>query len=223
MLGEKFKGKYRIASARHPLHDYSSAGAYFVTICVRNMECLLGEIKNGIMILSDFGNIVEKQWYESFKIRHELHSDEFVIMPNHLHAIIILNKPETCKMNDPQDLCIVEMHGRASLRYETHANQKYASNPSQQNENKLPFVRKPKSISSFVAGFKSAVNSKIDHFIDDNHLNIPKFDRKNHFFQPNYYDHIIRNVDEYYCIKNYIKNNPINWHNDDFINKRQLK
>ena len=54
-------------------------------------------------------------------------------------------------------------------------------------------IRLPKSISSFMAGFKSAINRKIDDYIDDNQLNIPKQNRNNHFFQSNYYDRIIRN------------------------------
>jgi REP element-mobilizing transposase RayT len=77
-------------------------------------------------------------------------------------------------------------------------------------------VRKPKSISSFVGGFKSAVNTKIDDYIDENHLNIPKYNRNNHFFQSNYHDHIIRNSAEYERIKNYIITNPLKWEDDKF-------
>ena len=69
-----------------------------------------------------------------------------------------------------------------------------------------------------MAGFKSAINSKIDDYIDENQLNIPKYNRKNHFFQSNYYDRIIRNHAAHLRIKNYIINNPINWEKDKFIN-----
>ncbi|HMS99847.1 MAG TPA: hypothetical protein PKA12_13935 [Saprospiraceae bacterium] len=62
-----------------------------------------------------------------------------------------------------------------------------------------------------MAGFKSGVNSKIDDFIDQNHLDMPKYDRNNHFFQQNYYDRIIRNQDELMRIRNYIIDNPKNW------------
>ncbi len=81
---------------------------------------------------------------------------------------------------------------------------------------KSPFTRKPKSISSFIAGFKSAVNSKFDDYIDDHQLDMPKFNRHNHFFQPNYYDRVIRNEREYMRIKNYIIDNPANWDDDNF-------
>ena len=79
-----------------------------------------------------------------------------------------------------------------------------------------PPVRLPKSISSFIGGLKSAVNTKIDDFIDEQNLLLPKYNRNNHFFQPNYHDHIIRNNFEYQNIKNYVANNPMNWKNDTF-------
>ena len=73
-------------------------------------------------------------------------------------------------------------------------------------------IRLPKSISSFIAGFKPAVNSQIDNYIDEHHLKIPKYNRNNHFFQPNY--HVIRNHFEYQRIANYIFQNPTKWDND---------
>jgi len=78
--------------------------------------------------------------------------------------------------------------------------------------------RKPKSISSFMAGFKSSVNSKIDDYIDDKQLNIRKYNRNNHFFQMNFHDHVIRDGFEYQRIKLYIINNPRTWTNDS-LNK----
>ena len=130
-------------------------------------------------------------------------------MPNHLHAIIVLNKPEIGIGSDC--LYVVEMHGRASLQSPPQ------QQPKQSAGSKL--IRLPKSISSFMAGFKSAINSKIDDYIDDNQLNISKYNRNNHFFQSNYHDHIIRNNTEHERIKNYIINNPTNWENDKFNTK----
>jgi putative transposase len=79
------------------------------------------------------------------------------------------------------------MHGRVFLQ----------SNESNEQNQKQPFIRKPKSISSFIAGFKSVVNTKIDDYIDAHHLYIFKYNRNNHFFQSSYHDHIIRNDSEY--------------------------
>jgi hypothetical protein len=69
-----------------------------------------------------------------------------------------------------------------------------------------------------LAGFKSAVNTKIDGYIDINVLNIPKYNRKNHFFQPDFHDHIIRNDNELFRIRQYIKNNVQNRVSDSLNN-----
>ncbi|MCK9451855.1 MAG: hypothetical protein M0Q90_09205 [Bacteroidales bacterium] len=104
----------------------------------------------------------------------------------------------------------VETHGRASLRATTN-NIPATTNNIPATTNNIPattnnittnnFFRKPKSISSFVAGFKSVINSNIDDYIDEHNLNMPKHNRNNPIFQPNYYDHIIRNMTDkiYLC------------------------
>ena len=76
------------------------------------------------------------------------------------------------------------------------------------------FKRKPKSISSFIAGYKTATINRVDDYIDMHQLSIPKFNRKNKLWHNNYHDHIIRNKEEYYRIKQYIKNNPRKWRED---------
>jgi len=191
-----------------PGWDYSRNGIYFITIVTQNRECNLGEIVDGEMILSAFGKIVENEWFKSFEIRNELFLDEYIIMPNHLHAIIVLANDET-KTNKSHGShgSHVETHGRASLP---------STVPSTNQPDKQPFIRNPKSISSFIGGFKSAINSKIDDFIDENNLDVPKYNRNNHFFQPNYHDHIIRNNSEYQRISEYIINNPLKWNDDKF-------
>lgn len=182
---DKFQNKYRIASHRKPNWDYSNSGFYFITLVLQNRNCLLGDIVNDEMILSDFGVIVKAEWEQSFEIRSELFLDEYVIMPNHIHAVVALKKTD--------DIDVEETHGRVSLQ------------------------RKPKSISSFIAGYKSRVNTIINNYIDDNELSIPKYNRSNRFFQPNYYDHIIKNAQSLENIRNYIVNNPVNWKNDELF------
>lgn len=201
----KYKNKYRIESHRMPYWDYSNNGYYFITIVTRGRVCNLGEINNETITLSDFGKIVETEWCKSFEIRNELFLDCHIIMPNHIHAIVVLEKNNEILNNSndtigDDDYDFVDTHGRVYLQNHESNNQS--------------FIRKPKSISSFIAGFKSAVNSKIDDYIDEYNLKIPKYNRNNHFFQPNYYDHIIRNNSEYQRITKYINNNPFNWEKD---------
>ncbi len=142
----KFSNKYRIELNRLPGWDYGGNGMYLITIVTKDRNCLFGKIKNNKIIISDFGDIAQSQWFKSFEIRKELFSDEFILMPNHIHAIIILKK--TYDSNDSN----VETHGRAF---------------------------------------------QIDNLIDVNQLKIEKFNKNNRLWQPNYYDHIIRNKNEY--------------------------
>ncbi|MGH8583408.1 MAG: hypothetical protein ACREWG_11620 [Gammaproteobacteria bacterium] len=71
-------------------YDYSQAGAYFVTLCTYNRECLFGEIDGCAMVLNEFGGMVRDEWSKSADIRAEMQLGEYVIMPNHFHAIVVL-------------------------------------------------------------------------------------------------------------------------------------
>lgn len=196
---DKFQDRFRIPSHRLKNWDYSKNGIYFIIIVVQNRECILGDIENQKMELSDFGKIVNDEWVTSFEIRNELFPDEFVIMSNHLHGLVVLKNP----INFVGSGGVVETHDRASLPI--------------QNDGRTPMPqRKPKSISSFIAGFKSATTIQIDNYIDSKNLTISKYNRENKLWQANYHDHILRNEEEYWKIKNYIRNNPANWDNDKF-------
>jgi putative transposase len=69
-------------------HNYSYPGWYFVTICTYDHKLLFGEIVNSEMILNEYGLIAKKEWIESESIRKEIELNDFVIMPNHFHALI---------------------------------------------------------------------------------------------------------------------------------------
>lgn len=208
----KYLNKYRVDSHRRKGWDYSRNGMYFITFVTQGRICNLGRINlQNEMILFDFGKIVETEWIRSFEIRQELTCDEYIIMPNHLHAIICIHQLGDGNPSADGDIDTVQPHGRAAL-----SSPSPMPSPSPSSRISKNCIRMPKSISSFLAGFKSIVNSKIDDFIDEHRLDIPKYNRKNHFFQPNYHDHIIRNDQEYQRIKNYIINNPIKWNEDKF-------
>ena len=75
-------------------YDYSQEGAYFITICCKDRACLFGEIKNREMILNANGIIAYNEWLQTTKIRSNVELDVFVIMPNHIHGIVIINNHE---------------------------------------------------------------------------------------------------------------------------------
>ena len=90
-LSEKFHGKYRIKTTWLKNWDYGSDGFYFVTICTKDRIPVFGQIKNNEIILSEIGNIAEKYWLEIPAHFPFVNLDTFVIMPNHIHGIIIIN------------------------------------------------------------------------------------------------------------------------------------
>lgn len=238
-MNDKFRNKYRIQSNRMPGWNYSGKKSYFITLLTQNRECNMSTIikKRDKVLLKylPFGSIIKTEWLKSFELRKELFLDEYRIMPNHIHAIIILKTNELPisnnngikKLNDTITGNGVEAHGRASQceniedLASQHENRNDTTEPEINSNNSdsknQSLIRLPKSISSFIAGFKSSVNTEIDNYIDENRLNIPKYNRNNHFFQPNYHDHLIRNAKEYYRIKNYIINNPKNWKGDSLF------
>lgn len=181
--------KHHRRSIRLKGYDYASAGAYFVTICTHQRQCLFGEIVDGELQLSEFGQIVSDEWIRSRSIRHEIDFDAWVIMPNHIHGIVLIQPSDV-----PQDL--VGANGRLPLHDR-------AFHPTNQNHIAPPM--KPRSLSSFIAGFKSVTTKQIN--IRRNAAGTPVWQR-------NYYEHIIRNEESLQHLRQYIHNNPLSWQED---------
>lgn len=93
-MEDKFQNKYRTQSNRLKNWDYSNAGYYSITICTKDKINYFGNITNGIMQLSEIGAILKTEWYKTPELRAELDVvlDEFIIMPNQFHCIIVLNE-----------------------------------------------------------------------------------------------------------------------------------
>lgn len=86
-----FQGKYRVPSARLEDWDYASPGYYFVTICTKDHKSFFGEVSDGKMCLSKIGGIARKFWLDIPNHFPFVDLDEFIIMPNHVHGIVIIN------------------------------------------------------------------------------------------------------------------------------------
>ena len=192
-MDDKFQKKYRIPSARWKTWNYSWDGLYFITICTADRECLFGNIVNKELHLSEMGDIMKEEWLKSFHIRQELYCEAFVIMPNHIHAILRIDN----KMNvDRETDVVVETHGRASLRRTT----------GNIGNTGIAF-REPKSVSSFVAGMKSAATSRINQL---------RQTKGKPVWQSRFHDHVIRDYDEQQRIEFYIDTNVETWNDDMF-------
>ena len=93
--------KHHRRSIRLQGYDYSQPGIYFITICTKNHECLFGEILNGEMRLNEFGKIAHQCWLEMPHHFPHIQLDEFVVMPDHIHGIIVLNNIVGAKKFSP--------------------------------------------------------------------------------------------------------------------------
>ncbi|MBN1398470.1 MAG: hypothetical protein JXA06_10605, partial [Bacteroidetes bacterium] len=87
----KFISQHDRRSIRLKDYDYAQAGEYFITICTHNRECILGDVKDGGMRLSQLGQVVCDTWYDLPNHNYGVELDAFVVMPNHIHGIIIIN------------------------------------------------------------------------------------------------------------------------------------
>ncbi len=120
-------------------YDYSQEGAYYVTVCVRNRQCLFGEVVEGEMALSAWGEIVQQEWLQTAVVRPYVRLDEFMVMPNHFHGI----------------LCIVDDSGRGDARVAPTGTERtdavHGSHGPQ-----------PGSLGAIVGAFKSAATKRIN-------------------------------------------------------------
>lgn len=197
-MPEKYMNKYRIQSARLQNWDYGSNGAYFITICTANRLNYFGDVvqiseSGGIMQLTETGKLAQKFWMEIPDHFNFVKLGNFVIMPNHVHGILIIDKPDTTKSFEPM---VETLQCNVSTIGSTPDTQK--------NEQMAKISPKPGSISTIIRSYKSVV-SKFAGPID------PDF-----AWQSRFHDHIIRDSMEYERIQNYITNNPKNWNEDKF-------
>ena len=191
--------KYHRRSVRLAGYDYSGAGAYYLTCCTWNREFLFGEIVAGVMRLSELGRVVYDEWLRSSEIRQELILDEFCIMPNHIHGIVIIRKPN---MNVDLD---VGATGRSPLTGKCqHQNEQQCRGATGRSPLQ-PNGPKPRSIGSFMSGFRSVVTKQI---------NIVRKTPGVPVWQRNYYEHIVRDQDSLDRIRQYIVENPLKWYMD---------
>ena len=158
-------------------YDYAGGGMYFITICTHNKECLFGGIRDGVMHLNVFGNIADTCWKEIPQHFSHAALHEFVIMPNHIHGVLVLDEnaekvgARHCRATTPQFGVTI-----------------------------------PGGLAAVIGAYKSIVARRINEVRDS--LGTPVWQR-------NYFEHIVRNEDEWGRIAQYIENNPECWESDD--------
>ena len=210
-------------------YDYTQQGAYFVTICTHQRNCLFGEIVDGEIKLNTNGEIARGSWLSIPRHFKNVELDEFVIMPNHLHGIIIIESSEVAGealANQDFSQSFSEVAGEAlanqdfsqsfsEVAGEALANQDFSKQQNLSSQCFAPTVHtgetvkingtKPQSLAAITQNYKSVSTRQI------NRMNKAK---GNVIWQRNYYEHIIRNEEALNNIREYIVNNPINWVKD---------
>ncbi|HUH73635.1 MAG TPA: hypothetical protein VLZ75_04445 [Chitinophagales bacterium] len=157
------------------------------------------------MNFSEIGKIVETEWIKTPEIRFDMNLElgEFVIMPNHFHAIIIIGKNEynanTNSIPNPNTVI-----GRGAMHCASTNDDGVPTDDGDNGGNQ--FGPQSKNLASIIRGFKSSVTT---------------YARKNNLsfnWQPRFHDHIIRSMNDYHRMLNYILTNPQNWNEDSFNN-----
>jgi putative transposase len=179
-------------TTRLKAYDYSSAGAYFVTLCTEGRVNLFGRIVNGEMAVNRQGKIVIEEWMKSVQIRPTLQIDEFVVMPNHFHGIVIITEERA--------------HCCAPLRDKGERETRVVSVALLQDSyERNAWQRDKRSLSSFVAAFKAATCRRINEM---------RQTPREKVWQRGFYEHIIHNENDLNDTRRYIIYNPQQWDAD---------
>ena len=165
--------------------DYSQPGAYYVTIVAWYRECLFGEVVNKEMVLSKFGLVAKQQWEKLPKRFPNIELGASMIMPNHMHGIIVITNDRGTAEN------LNDLDGGSSRRAPTREQ-----------------YQKPVkgSIPSMIRSYKSAVSYRINLMRRSDGVPV---------WQRNYYEHIIRDETDLQNKTDYINANPLLWDEDD--------
>ena len=192
--------KHRRRSIRLKGYDYSQPGAYFVTICTQNGECLFGRVIDGRMQLNDAGRMVQSVWDEMLDHYPGVGIDAFVVMPNHVHGIIVLTG----------DIVGATPRGCPDGGLITYDQDGQARGPAPTGESRGDVPANRMSLSDVVHRFKSFTTAKYRHGVK--HAGWPPFPGK--VWQRNYWEHVIRDERALQQIREYVVNNPARWAED---------
>ncbi len=196
------RDRHHRRSIRLKDYDYAQAGAYFVTLCTHGRECLFGHIADGVMLADTHGDIALECWLALAQHFPDVGLDEFILMPNHVHGILVILDPDTTGRG-AQGVDATRDGGAGIVGARLNGRGAACCAPTK-NRGDAP-MPKPGSLGAMVRSYKSAVTKRINEGRDT--VGAPVWQR-------NYYEHIIRSERELNAIRHYIANNPANWQLD---------
>ena len=182
---------YRRNSIRLKGFDYSLPGAYSITVVTHQRECLFGEVVDGEMLVNQFGKIVERTWMDLPTHYPQVTLEAFVVMPNHVHGIVIIN----------------DLRGGSLLNGDLKVNNSMENGESLPDINQThPYKMMQHGLPEIVRAFKSFSARRINLISNTQGFAV---------WQRSFYDHIIRDDWDYRNIWEYIQINPQKWQEDD--------
>jgi putative transposase len=214
----------RKATIRLPGYDYSQDGLYFVTSCVKGRICHFGKVVNAEMVLNQHGQIAHDQWAWLVNRYSYVSMHAFVVMPNHVHAVLEINR----RLVSKSDQIIAQQTSNSGKTLVVGTGRPDASGSLQSTDDRqqprfrklYPWMRidgqreavkptdqpiKIKPLDQLLGAYKTTT-SKFIHL-----AGLPEFK-----WQRSYHDHIIRAEDSYDRIIAYIHSNPAKWREDRF-------
>jgi REP element-mobilizing transposase RayT len=236
-----FNTRYRVESARLQSWDYALPGYYFITICTKNQECFFGTIMDGKMELSELGKIANKYWIEIPNYFENIELDEFIIMPNHIHGIIIIRDTDAINRASTTDTASrtdappsrTDAINRASTtdtasRTDAPSSRTDAINRASTTDtasrtdaiNRVSTIDNRICTGGGISGiFNPMMHKNISRIIRWYKGRISFEIRKSHpefAWQSRFHDHIIRTETELDRIRYYIQRNPQKWGLDEY-------
>jgi putative transposase len=180
-------------SIRLPGYDYRRPGAYFITLCVKGRECLFGEIRSGTMRLNEQGEIIDEKWKWLEHQYPYVKLDEFTVMPNHFHGILWIRD--------------ISCPGNSGFKCAGGSRTAPTMGCLKNDVATLPVnSMKIKSLGRLVGAFKT---------ISAKEINIRRNTVGESLWQRDFYDRISRKENELFRVRDYIRNNPLNWESDE--------
>ena len=191
-------------------YDYSAAGFYFVTICVQGWESLFGDIVEGVMEQNAAGKVVADVWMTLPQRFPNVTIDEFTVMPNHFHGIIIITNPGQPvamgnRPRNPGRSSVGAPLAAPSYNPGTTLNQGAASSVKSQGAASSAPTGSDKTLGDVIRAFKSISAIGVNRMIGRSGQPL---------WQRNYYERIIRDENELHNARQYIRENPLKWETD---------
>ena len=184
----------RKPSLRLPAYDYGRPGAYFITVCAHKRQCLFGDVIDTQVQLTGFGEIVRRCWSAIPVHFPGVAVDAFVVMPNHVHGILII-------------LDALQVGAQHAVPLRTPEGGHARSSAPAPSPNLRAFGQMaPRSLPSIVRAFKSASTRQI---------NQARRTPGGQVWQRNFHEHVIRGEDDLRSIRRYIQENPQSWELDE--------